>query len=100
MPDTVILLRKALAGIVEEGAVDPHEFREWLKEISTDIKAIRREAGADREHVARHSERLKMAETRAAAASGPGKAGWAGIIMTGLTAAGAAIVAYFKGGKE
>jgi hypothetical protein len=44
----------------------------------------------------------EMAVTKAVAesAAGPGKAGWAGIIISSITAAGSAIVAWLTGGGK
>ena len=48
------------------------------------------------EHDKEDAVKFARIEEKANAASGPGKAGWAGIVIAGLTGMGAAIGSYFK----
>lgn len=116
MPDTAIFA--ALSGIVEEGeSVDTQGFKDWLVRIEGKIDSHHSEMNAVDKRVVKveadlnglgqriDSTRVEIRDVQAEAkkqaedSSGPGKAGWAGILIAAITAAGAACVAYFTRGK-
>lgn len=104
MPDTAIFA--ALKGIVEDDEVDTQSFKEWLLRIESKIDSHHAEMTSVDKRVVKVEadlnglgQRIDDARVEIRDASGPGKAGWAGIIIAGITGLASAVGAYFTRGK-
>jgi len=101
MADTVIV--DALRGIVEDGTVDPQDFKDWLCRIET---ALIKQGDLQMKHAvdmarieAKANSAHKRLDEAVAHLKGPGKAGWASIIIALITAGGAVAIAWLKGSQ-
>ncbi len=94
--DTVIM--KALRGIVEDGTMDPQDFKDWLNRIESALMRQGEAQGRQGERIAKVEEKASAAHRRLDEAvrtlKGPGKPAWVGIILAVIAAMSAVGVAW------